>query len=209
MILLFDAANTLIHKPKLFSSIVAVLGKYGYKIKENEVERMHKLVSELYDFPDKTSKEFYAAFNKDLLYSLGVLPTEELLNEIFASCSYLPWQPYADTSILSENKMRKAVLSNFHGGLTGILDKYFPGIFESISISEEVRFRKPDIRFFEHAIETLSVLPSEIIYIGDSIKLDLEPALQCGMNAWLVDRNNLYPHCERRINSFKEIQKLL
>jgi FMN phosphatase YigB (HAD superfamily) len=36
--------------------------------------------------------------------------------------------------------------------------------------------------------------PSEILFVGDSMKLDIHPALQLGVKAVLVDRMNYFPH---------------
>ena len=209
MVLLFDAANTLIHKPDLFIRFKEVLEKNNYNIELSQLKRVHQLVSEVIIFPDKTSKAFYLQFNKEVLYCLGVVPTKNLLDELFKACSYLPWKKFDDSDIISSYSNTKAVLSNFHGGLNDILSTHFPNMFSSISISESLGLRKPDTAFYEHAIEQLNVKPSEILYIGDSVKLDLEPALKVGMNAYLIDRNNAYSSCNRRINSFSDIKDLL
>jgi putative hydrolase of the HAD superfamily len=75
--------------------------------------------------------------------------------------------------------------------------------------SENESLRKPEIGFYEEILKKLKVKPSEIIYIGDSVKLDLEPALSIDINAWLIDRNNHYPNCSRKISSLFEIQNIL
>ena len=209
MILLFDAANTLIHKPQLQVNFLSVLKDHAIEVDESDFRKNHKLVSECYHFPNRTNKEFYAKFNRDVLYSLGIIPTDELLSNIFEACSYLTWEVYEDTKFLKEWPYKKSVLSNFHGGLNAILDVLFPGQFVDLSISEEEKLRKPDLAFYERAIEKLGVNPSEIIYIGDSVKLDLEPGLATGMNAWLIDRDNYFPHCTKQLNSLKEIENMI
>jgi putative hydrolase of the HAD superfamily len=209
MILLFDAANTLIHKPTFYDVFIQTLDEFGSKVEPMDFQKNHKLISELITFPDRTSKSFYHEFNKEVLYSLGIIPTEEMLNRLHEACSYLPWEKFDDTSVLQELPFEKAVLSNFHGGLSNILDSLFPNEFSVIYSSENENLRKPDVQFFSNAIKKSGVEPSEIIYIGDSIKLDLEPALEVGMNAWLIDRNNNHPYCKRKINSFSEIKNLI
>lgn len=210
MILLLDAANTLIYKPKFYETFVDVVNaNNNLNIKRSEFEYIHKLVSECYIFPDKTSHEFYNTFNSELLYALGIIPSNELLDSIFKACSYLPWQVFEDAKSLTELNCKKAILSNFHKGLNDIIDQFLPNQFASITISENEKYRKPDVRFFERAIEQLNTSPSEIIYVGDSIKLDIEPALKVGMKAFLIDRNNYYPHCKTKISSFNELKHLI
>ena len=103
--ILFDAANTVIHKPVLWPSMQAVLLKYGYTVPEEKLKLHHKLLSEVVNFPDRTSKEFYLYFNAELLMSLGIIPSEEILNDLFAACSYLPWERFNDTEWLNTCKI--------------------------------------------------------------------------------------------------------
>lgn len=205
MILLFDAANTLIYKPDLFDKVATVLQKNEIKFDFSELKKQHKFISELINFPDKTSRDFYKTFNREWLYSIGVIPNDELLEEMFASCSYLPWSPFSDTQNLNKLEIKKAIISNFHGGLNQIINQFYPSIFDTMIVSEQENIRKPSIEFYIRAIEKLKCQPDEIIYIGDSIKLDVEPAMKLGIKAWLIDRENYYPNFYRRINSLNEI----
>ena len=209
MILAFDAANTLIHKPKVISEIFDVLTENRIKISYYDIQYKHKLVSEMIDFPDITSESFYYKFNSDLLFSLGVIPEEKLLNTIFYRCKNLPWEPYTDTIALEDIPFKKIVISNFNIGLKPTLDSFFQNQFDDIYISEEELFRKPDIRFYKSIIEKLDVNKKEIIYFGDSLKLDIEPAEKIGLNAWLIDRNNFYPNFKKRITSLSEIKNII
>jgi putative hydrolase of the HAD superfamily len=209
MVLLFDAANTIIHKPLLFIKAKEVLEFHGIKTTIQGLREKHKIVSELILFPDRTSKEFYHEFNKEWMYSMGILPRKDLLNDLFEVCSYLPWEKFEDTQVLKEFRIKKAILSNFHGGLNDIVSKHFPGVFSQLVISEIENFRKPNVKFYERAIETLGVKPQEIIYIGDSMKLDIEPALTVGMKTYLIDRNNDYQFSSYTINSLTQLRDII
>lgn len=209
MVLLFDAANTLIHKPLLFIKAKEVLEYYGIQTTIEGLREKHKIVSELILFPDRTNKEFYHEFNKEWLYSLGILPKKELLTKLFETCSYLPWEKFEDTSVLNELNIKKAILSNFHGGLEEIVLIHFPSIFSKLVVSETEKIRKPDVKFYERAVEVLGVKPEEIIYIGDSLKLDIEPALSVGMKPYLIDRNNDYPFSSYTISSLTQLKEII
>jgi putative hydrolase of the HAD superfamily len=209
MVLLFDAANTLIHKPLLFIKAKEVLETYGIKSTIEGLREKHKIVSELILFPDRTNKEFYYEFNKSWLYSLGILPEKDLLNKLFEVCSYLPWEKFEDTNVLIELNIKKAILSNFNSSLEDIVSNHFPGIFSQLVVSELENIRKPDIKFYKRAIEILEVKPEDIIYIGDSMKLDIEPALTVGMRAYLIDRNNDYQFSSYTINSLTQLRKII
>ena len=68
-------------------------------------------------------------FNSDLLYLLGIVPTEELVNAIFKSCTYLPWEAFEDTKILSELTVPIGVISNFNSTLKEKLNQFFGPVF--------------------------------------------------------------------------------
>lgn len=209
MVLLFDAANTLIHKPTFYDVFLSTLKEFEIQIDKTEFKKIHKIISECYNFPDRTDKTFYSNFNKDVLNSLGIVSNQILLDRLFETCSYLPWEKFDDTDTLNKLPYKKAILSNFSKGLIDLIDTHLPNLFSDICYSENEEWRKPDIQFYEGAVKRLGVKPSEIIYFGDSVKLDLEPALSVGINAWLIDRENHFPYCERRINSFSEIQNII
>lgn len=209
MVLLLDAANTLIHKPDLYGRFLSVLNSYGHHPEPAAFAKQHRLLTELIVFPDKTSRDFYRHFNTELLYSLGILPEEPLLNAIFDACSYLPWKAFDDVRFLDQWDGPIGVLSNFHSGLRDILEELLPGRFSSLIISENSQFRKPEAGFFQEAIARFGGNPAGITYVGDSIRLDLEPGLKSGMNAWLIDRDSTFPACRRRIQGFDHLQECL
>ena len=115
--LLFDVSGTLLHKPSLYAIILDVLAKRGHNVSLQELKLKHKMLSEIIHFPDKTDSKFYRIFNAELLYSLGILPTESLLDELFSSCSYLPWERFEDTDVLSQIALPMGILSNFNTSL--------------------------------------------------------------------------------------------
>ena len=209
MKLLFDAANTLIYKPKLFTSVHDILKGYGHDIPHEYLIHQHRLVSEIIEFPDRTNKSFYMDFNSHWLYSLGVIPNQEILLSIYNQCSYLPWQTFSDTGYLKEIKHSVSILSNFNNSLDEHINNFFPDTFESVIVSEKEKVRKPQIEFYQLAVERLNVPPSEILYVGDSIKLDIEPAEKMGINAWLIDRTNNFPYFQKRIKSLNELKNMI
>jgi FMN phosphatase YigB (HAD superfamily) len=203
--ILFDAANTLIHKPLLWERLQTVFEKFGYKISIEILKKMHKLNSENIDFPDKTSEEFYINFNSELLISLGISPNQKLLEEMFLACTYLPWEKFEDTKIIDSLMLPIGVLSNFNSTLLDHLDNNFGLIFKHVLISENYGLAKPEVSFYKSAINEIGINPSNILYVGDSIKLDMDPAEKIGINAILIDRDNIYPNYKKRISSLNQL----
>lgn len=207
--ILFDVAGTLLHKPSFYDTFLGVLKSNGYNIAFEEFKKNHKLLSEVFHFPDKTNSEFYKVFNSELLFSLGILPSDKLLDEIFISCSYLPWTKFEDTSVINQLEIPIGIISNFNSTLKDKINEFFGPIFSHILVSEELGISKPDINFYKKAVEFIDLDPKRILYIGDSVKLDIKPALTCDIKSLLIDRNNFYPSCKYKISSLKEIKNYI
>lgn len=207
--ILFDVAGTLLYKPSFYQKMGEVLQQFGYAVEEKTIKYHHKILSESIFFPDRTSADFYSHFNREFLYSLGIIPTEAMLGAIFSTCSYLPWEPFADTAFLKEINVPMGIISNFNSTLKEKLKSFFDVTFTDIFVSEELGVAKPSLEFYGKALEKIGIEPKDIIYVGDSVKLDLEPALSIGMNAFLIDRENYFPQQKQRISALTDLKKWL
>lgn len=205
-----DAANTLVHKPQLYPNMQRVLHAHGVDVGLEHLTRQHRFLSEAKVFPDRTSRDFYVEFNSELVRSLGILPTPELLGELFKACSYLPWEAFPDVAHLKALELPLGVLSNWNTQLPETLS-LIPGLrFAWVLGSEQLGLRKPDAAFYGRVLEASKLESREIIYIGDSMRLDVEPALKLGFKAALIDRDNLYIHANvPRLTSLTQISTLL
>jgi HAD superfamily hydrolase (TIGR01509 family) len=59
-------------------------------------------------------------------------------------------------------------------------------LIDTLVISEEIGYKKPDKRIFEAALVQAEAEPGESIYVGDSWDIDILPASACGMKSvWL------------------------
>jgi FMN phosphatase YigB (HAD superfamily) len=206
----FDVAQTLLFKPDLYKNISDVLNSYGIKIPLDKLIFIHKLFSETVEFPDRTSKFFYENFNKEFLYQLGIISSPKMINDIFDACNYLQWEKFEDTFFLKSINLPMGIISNWDKTLSEKLTKYFDVKFSWILGSQEERLKKPSIEFYKRIIECTNLNPSEILYIGDSVKLDIEPASALGINTLLIDRINLYEGSPLvRIKNLSEISNFI
>ena len=204
--ILFDAANTLIHKPGLWKELQSVFKKYQISVPEEKLKYHHKMLSEYMDFPDRTSEEFYLTFNRELFCSLGIVPDDDMLADIFSACNYLPWEACEDTACLKDIYVPMGILSNFNASLSVHVEKIFGNIFSDVFVSETLLKRKPHPAFYEHAVSAIGLDPQEILYIGDSFKLDTLPALNVGMRTLLIDRVGVYEASSFRITNLEAIK---
>ncbi|WP_422356267.1 HAD family hydrolase [Roseivirga pacifica] len=203
----FDVANTLLYKPSLFVEINSILKEEGVCIPLQVLKERHQLVSEIVTFPDVTSKIFYEEFNRLYLMALGIEPTERLLAKIYNRCKYLPWERFADLDTIKDLNVPIGIISNWNKSLPSVLSDFFPELnFEWLLGSETMKIRKPSIDFYKLIIDKTALMPNEILYVGDSIKLDIVPARSLGINSILIDREIHFPYANiERIESMKEL----
>lgn len=207
--LVLDAANTLIHKPDSWGIWQKILGEEGFDVAELEIKRAHKQVSEIILFPDRTDADFYHRFNAKVMFNLGIIPKERILNNLFSSLSYLPWVAFEDVHVLKEFAIPKIIASNFRSDLSEILERLLPMTFNKFLISELLKVGKPSLDFYRAVVDNLGVLPGEILYVGDSLELDISPANEIGISTCLIDRDNFFPNFPDRIRSFEELSNYL
>ncbi len=207
--LLLDVAGTLLHKPELFTQIQGVLTGHGYIVALDKIKYNHKLLSESIAFPDRTNKEFYNHFNAELLYSLGIIPTQKILDSVFSECDNLNWDKFDDTEVLKTLNVPMGILSNFNSSLKHQLNKTFGNVFSDIFVSEDLGVAKPAIQFYQIAIDKIGIDAKDILYIGDSFKLDMEPAMQLGIQSYVIDRDNFYPNNPNTITSLYDINDII
>jgi putative hydrolase of the HAD superfamily len=67
--------------------------------------------------------------------------------------------------------------------LTQSLEQYF----DSILIESELGVGKPEKRIFLYALKQLRTSPTQAWMVGDNLRLDIQPALELGMNTVWVD----------------------
>lgn len=192
---LFDVAGTLLVKSGVPATICSVLRSRHIAVGEDEVAFRHKLLSEALPFPDRTSASFYREFNAALLRSLGVVPDGPTLDAIYKQCRRVPWEAAPGAHELRRIDVRCGVVSNFSTDLPRLLEQV-PRRFDPVVVSEAVGLRKPDLRIFEVALSALGGDPSKVVYVGDSIELDMEPSAALGMVPVLIDRLGVYPAYE-------------
>ena len=65
--------------------------------------------------------------------------------------------------------------------------------FDALSFSDEVKWVKPNVKLFQHAIDELGVSPEETVHIGDSLKGDVVGAINAGMRViWVKTKDQEY-----------------
>jgi len=88
-------------------------------------------------------------------------------------------------------RARLAVVSNFDYTPTARLVLEREGVadlFETILVSDEVGWRKPNAAIFEQALDRLGMGPSGALFVGDRMDIDVVGAQAVGMRAAWINR---------------------
>lgn len=188
----FDLANTLVHLPTFYESVHHFLNERNIQIRFEELKKSHRLLSEEIQFPDKTSKEFYMEFNSIWMNRIGIAPDQNLAEAIYDLGTGHHWKIFEDTKHLENITIPKGIISNWDFTLPQRLEGFFDFKFDLVIGSAIIGFQKPDKRIFESAIRQSGYTPEEIMMVGDSIRLDVLPAAELGMKAFLIDRDGIF-----------------
>lgn len=211
-IVFFDAGETLIHPHPSFPELFAtVCRRHDVDVRAADVESVQeRLAPHLIDLAEDTgvtqpsldpddSLVFWTFLYRRFLEELGVeddgLP-QALYNTFSDSASYKVFDDVLPVlTALEESGYRLGLISNFEGWLQNILVEQELGeSFDVTVISGLEGIEKPDPAIYRLAIERAAVEPSRAVHVGDSVTMDVEPALEVGINAVLLDRVGRYRH---------------
>ncbi len=203
-VVIFDCYGTLVDiltnegKESIFEHLALYLRYYGANTNPAALRSQYQVEKERYL---DTRGERYPEF--DLAEVFKTILRKEGLNDpsLVESCCKLfrlesreRFQLFPDAlPALNELKRHNyplAMLSNaqdifFHAEIDMLgLQAYFGHFI----VSSYWGFRKPDSRLFSVACALCNVNPSEAVYIGDDMKVDVKGAQSIGMKAVLIDR---------------------
>jgi putative hydrolase of the HAD superfamily len=122
------------------------------------------------------------------------------------------WSLFPETiDVLTELKKRGlklGVISNFDDRAYSVMRSLnILQFFDSVTLSSEAGYCKPDREIFEAAVRSLGVPAFEVLLVGDSLHDDVEAAMRAGLSAVLLDRRNRHESANHvpRISSLKEV----
>jgi putative hydrolase of the HAD superfamily len=93
-------------------------------------------------------------------------------------------------------KYRLGMVSNFAipECVSTLLEKFgLEAFFDTVVVSGNINRRKPSPEIFQKALRELGVNPSEAVFVGDTLGMDIKGAKAVGMNAILIVRETSTP----------------
>ena len=192
-----------------------ILDMYGVILKQTGDEFVPYIQQ---TFPNLKPEEIQKPWNKA---DMGVTSSLEIWEAVgFQGDLEKIEKDYLDTIELNDGfldfinavrmKYKLAIISNDSSRWSGYLREKFNinQYFDVISISGDLKIRKPDERIFRLTIEKLAVKAEECLYIDDR-RGYLGAARKVGMNTILFNSRNV-PYEGGMVNNFEELMyKLL
>jgi len=107
----------------------------------------------------------------------------------------------------AKTRYRTAMISNFAyaPALYDALDRFgIRSAFETIIVSAEVGWCKPHRIIFDQTFQRMGIRPSEALFVGDQMYIDVYGALNCGMDVvWIQTERQDWSPPEVAINTCK------
>lgn len=201
----FDLGGTLTTAyPSVTERIAQTLADLGHPLAHRDVAGAAAALSPQFDDPKnrgwslthERSFAFWNQYYRDLLAELGISRAEcatialriyEKLSQPQGYALYPDVLPVLER--LSAEGYRLALVSNWEAWGAELveylgLSRYFP----TQVLSGCVGVEKPDVEIFRIALAQAGMAPEHVLFIGDIVQLDIEPAEAVGMRAVLIDR---------------------
>ena len=227
-IVFFDAGETLLRPYPSFPELLTrICAEEGYVISADAAaEAQQRLAPHLVELADETgidkpsldpehSRIFWTHLYRRITGELGI-EDERLVETLFSRFSHPSSYRLFDDALPCLTALQKAgfrlgLISNFEGWLQEMLTEMEVGhLFDVSVISGFEGMEKPDRGLYDLALERASVAGDVAVHIGDSPKMDVEPASEVGMTGILLDRYDRYPDAQGpRVSSLSEVPSLL
>ncbi len=213
----FDAVGTLFYLTKTVGDHYALVGnEVGLKLDAPKLDRAFYSAWEnmpgraAIDGPREDDDKGWWRKLVDLVLEDAAPDLSELDRDNFFEVAYEHfaeagvWEIYPDVVDVLEKlrpRFQFAVVSNFDGRLRFILEqlgisKYFTHVF----VSSELGADKPDPEIFRRALQSMTMLPPEVMHVGDDPERDWQAATTAGLSIFQL---------ERRKNSLRDLLSIL
>ena len=178
--MLFDLDDTLLDRDKAVDKLFSIILEKFYEdvkqhaVKNDMLQKFKEYDKKSYGHSDKIMvlESFFDEFPPK--YRLPRNYIQDFWNNNFPKCFSIDQNTI---NILNTIKMHVKVGIITNGSTqrqkAKIINTNLNSCFDTIIISEEVGFSKPDKRIFELALNKLNVQPEDVLFVGDDIEKDI------------------------------------
>ena len=217
---LFDAAETLFTTRGTVGQIYgSIARRYGSTA---PVETIQAAFARQFRGAGPLSIEHQKGWWKDVVHrvfsEVGMVDNfDQFFDEVYERFrSSEGWVLFPDTiealTDLKRSGLKLGVISNFDNRIYSVMKSLnILHFFDTVTLSSETGYCKPDREIFDAAIQALGVPASEVLLVGDSLRDDVEAGMRAGLHAALLDRDNRHPGVKHvpRISSLTEALSLV
>jgi len=226
--ILFDLGNTLIRYysrsefPEILNEAIAEV--YELLTQSKYIDASFDDVWQRVSEENHESPDYAVRTLEDRLERIFAIPepSDDLMMSMcrcFMKPIFSKSRIYDDTlpvlSRLKSSGIKIAIISNTAWGSPAELwreeiERF--GLQEYIDLAvfcRDVGWRKPDSRAFDFALKSLSLTPSECVFIGDDARWDIAGPRAIGMDAILIDREGKHDDEKNKICELYEIFDIL
>lgn len=199
----FDLGGTLVTAyPSVADHILQSLAEFGHPLPHRDIAAALTAVPPRFEqrgwsLSHERSFAFWTEHYRELLRELAIPPSdrETITLRIYKRLSRPQgYGAYSDAIPVLERLAREGftlgLISNWEAwGMDLIkhlgMHRYFP----TQVLSGCVGMEKPDTQIFKLALQEANIAAEQVVYVGDSVQFDIEPARAIGMRAVLIDRH--------------------
>jgi putative hydrolase of the HAD superfamily len=201
----FDVDFTLIYPGPAFQAegYQAFCASHGIEVDPALFDSAVESAASLLDLPDDTryDDEIHVRYTRHIIEQMGGrgIAVNDAAREIYgewAACRH--FELYDDVPgalrALASAGIRVGLISNSHRCLASFQTHFeLEGLIAATVSSSEHGLMKPHASIFTAALKLIGASPPEALMVGDSLRHDVEGALQAGMRAALLHRGSA-PH---------------
>jgi putative hydrolase of the HAD superfamily len=198
---LFDAADTLFTTRGTVGEIYhSVAVQYGTPASAEEIQAAFiRQFRHSGPLTTNDEKEWWKSVVHRVFSDVGMVENfEKFFDEVYDKFRGAQgWHLFPETREVLEDlrarQLKLGVISNFDSRLYSVMDDLdIRGYFDSVTISSETGYAKPQPEIFHVAVRSLDVLPGRILFAGDNLLDDYQAGRNAGLEAFLLDRSGRY-----------------
>lgn len=216
---LFDLGGTLVKTAPPHEIIRKILTKHCVERSLKDIMLAHERAEKSMSLEDYRLSyyDFWIKWNKKILGDLLIQEKVDFLARVLVDewWNNADLEPYPDAGeVLSRLKalgLKTGIITNaFNKDIDEILTRIsLPIVFDVLVGIDSTGKPKPCPEIFRYAIKLLSIQPYEAVFVGDSLERDYFGALNAGLRAILIDRDNAIQENIMKIADLRELLKIL
>jgi putative hydrolase of the HAD superfamily len=212
--IIFDLFGTIVSNARLFRPVCSKMAEESSaevaEIERDFVNLYGHYFKDCHKMPFQPERYYYYLLISDLIDKYD-LPGDMEAYCNFMYDSFSKFRAYPDARILRAivNKYSVAILTNADNSFAEKVVKRNKIPHHFLLTSESARSYKPCEVIFEKLLSMMEIEKRHVIFVGDSIQVDMLGASAAGIKGILIDRSRSYLDFAPRIESLEELPSLL